>query len=79
MTQSDSQETGRAIFSLHNLGSSSCSSQVDIKLGKIRGVVEVNVNYVADTVEVQFNPAKVTAEEIRAFIKKLEHNSAQSH
>ena len=79
MRQSDSQEVGTAIFSLHNLGSPSCSSQVDSQLGKIPGVAEVNVNYVADTVEVKFNPAKVTAEEIRAFIKKLEHSSAPSH
>ena len=64
-------------MSLHNLVSSAWSWQVDSELGKIPGVVEVNVNYVADTIEVQFNPAKVTVEEIRALIKNLERGSAQ--
>ncbi len=43
------------------------------------GIREVNVNYVADMVQVKFNPEKVTGDEIRDFMKKLGYESGERH
>jgi len=58
---------GNAIFSLHPHG----SSGVESELKKIPGIKDVYVNYVADVVEVTFDPSKIKSEEIRGFMKKL--------
>ena len=62
------QPFGNAIFSLHTHGSSNLES----KLKTIQGITEVYVNYVADVVEVKFDPSKIKSEDIRDFMKKLE-------
>jgi len=62
------QPVGNAIFSLHTHG----SSGVESKLKRVHGIAEVYVNYVADIVEVKFDPSKIKSEDIRAFMKKLE-------
>lgn len=73
MTQINGESN--AIFSLYSLGCSSCSRLLETKLKKVPGISEVNVNYVADMVQVKFNPDKVTSEEIRDFMKKLGYES----
>jgi copper chaperone CopZ len=60
-----------AIFSLFNLGCSSCSSVIERKLKKVSGIKGVNVNYVTDMVVVNYDPALLGIEDIRAFMKKL--------
>ncbi len=77
MTASGDQANGNAIFSLYALGCSSCSRLLETKLKKVPGINEVNVNYVADMVQVKFDPGKVTSDEIRAFMKKLGYESSQ--
>ena len=62
------QPFGNAIFSLRTYGSSNLES----KLKTIQGITEVYVNYVADVVEVKFDPSKIRSEDIRDFMKKLE-------
>ncbi len=37
----------------------------------------VTVNYLGDTVQVNYDPHLVTAEDIRAFLKKLGHEAAE--
>ena len=69
------QPLGKAIFSLYTLGCSSCSFQLERKLKKMPGITEVNVNYVADMVEVQFNPSQIRIDEIRAYLKKLGYDA----
>ena len=69
-TDSD-KATAEAIFSLFNLGCSSCSGIIERKLKKLSGIKGVSVDYVTDTVLVDYDPAYLTAEDIRAFIKKL--------
>ena len=59
---------GNAIFSLHTHE----TSGVEGKLKRVPGITEVYVNYVADVVEVKFDPGKIKSEDIRAFMKKLE-------
>lgn len=68
-----------AIFSLYTLGCSSCSGTLEKSLRKVRGISEVDVNYVADMAEIKFDPAIVTSEEIRAFMKKLGYAAGERH
>jgi len=72
------QPIGSAIFSLYTLGCSSCSG-LDRKLKKVTGITEVNVNYVADIVEVKFDPSKIRNDEIRAFLKRIGSDTGQHH
>jgi len=62
------QPFGNAIFSLRTHGSSNLES----KLKTVQGITEVYVNYVADVVEVKFDPSKIKSEDIRDFMKKFE-------
>ena len=62
------QPVGNAIFSLYTHE----SSGVESKLKKVHGITEVYINYVADVVEVKFDPTKIKSEDIRLFMKKLE-------
>jgi len=75
----DPQVVGNAIFSLYNLGCSSCSGQLESKLKKMAGIAEVNMNHVADIAEIRFDSTKVTSDEIRTFMKKLGCESALRH
>jgi len=61
----------RAIFSIFNLGCSSCSVVIERKLRKLAGIKNVSVNYVTDRVLVNYDPQRLTIEEIRSFIREL--------
>ena len=72
------QPVGSAIFSLYTLGCPSCSG-LERKLKRVPGIAQVNVNYVADIVEVKFDPSKIKSDEIRALVKKLGSDTGQPH
>lgn len=65
------QLRAQAIFSIFNLGCSSCSVIIERKLRKLAGIKNVSVNYVTDTVLVNYDPRRLTTEEIRSFIRGL--------
>ncbi len=65
------QSKAQAIFSLFNLGCMSCTNIVEHKLRKFHGIKRVTVNYVTDTVLVDFDPEVVTTEAIRTYMTKL--------
>ncbi len=71
------QPVGNAIFSLYTLGCS--SGLLERKLKKVPGIAEVNVNCVADIVEVRFDPGKIKSDEIQAFMKRLVSDTGQRH
>lgn len=73
----DGKASAKAIFSLYNLGCSSCSVVIERKLGKMSGIRDVAVNYVTDTVLVNFDPTLLTAEEVRGMIKKLGYEALE--
>jgi len=77
MATDNRKGTAEAIFSLFNLGCSSCSGIIERKLKKLSGIKGVTVNYVTDTVLVDYDPGHLTAEDIRTFIKKLGYDVAQ--
>lgn len=67
----------KAIFSLFNLGCSSCSAVIERRLKKVPGIKNVAVNYVTDTVLVNYDPSQVSTEGIRDFLKKLGYDAAE--
>jgi copper chaperone CopZ len=69
------QPKAHAIFSLFNLGSSSCSGTVERKLKKLAGIKNVSVNNVTDTILVNYDPQQLNTEEIRLFVRKLSYEN----
>jgi len=65
----------KAVFSLFNLGCTSCSAVIERKLKKVAGVNDVAVNYVTDMILVNYDPSQLTAEDLRSFIKKLGYDA----
>ena len=74
----DNRVTAEAIFSLFNLGCSSCSRMIEERLRKLHGITNVNVNYVTDTVAVGYDPTRLTTDDIRAFMKKVGHDASEA-
>jgi copper chaperone CopZ len=70
--------TAEAIFSLFNLGCSSCSGIIEGRLRELHGITDANVNYVADTVIVNYDPNRLTTDDIRAFMKKVSHDAVEA-
>ena len=73
------EATAEAIFSLFTLGCSGCSGIIERKLKKLDGIRDVAVNYVADIVRVDYDPRKLTTEDIRGFLKKLGYDTTETH
>lgn len=62
-------ETGSAIFSLSNC---SCNlGAIESRLKILNGVRSVSVDFVANAIEVDYDPALLTSEKIRDFLRKL--------
>ena len=74
----DNGLTAQAIFSLFNLGCSSCHRTIEGRLRELDGITNVNVNYVTDTVLVGYDPKRLTTDDIRAFMKKVGHDAAET-
>lgn len=65
------QRKAQAIFSLFNLGCMSCPNTVERKLRKFQGIKRVTVDYVTDTIVLDFDPEVVTTDAIRTYMMKL--------
>jgi len=66
-----SKTSAKAVFSLFNLGCSSCSAVIERKLRNLPGIEDAVVNCVTDMVRVNYDPEHLTTENVRAFIRKL--------
>ena len=64
-------------MSLDTFGNSSYFG-LERKLKKVPGIAEVEINYAANIVQVQFDPRKVTGDDIRAVMRKLGDATAQN-
>ena len=58
------------VFSLVNLDCSGCAVIIVKSLKKIDGIRNVGINYVTDKVFVNYDPTKVTPDQIRKAIEK---------
>jgi len=72
-------KTAKAVFSLFNLGCSSCSAVIERRLKNFPGIKGAVVNYVTDTVWVNYDPEHLAAEDIRTFIRKLGYETVVKH
>lgn len=78
-TVTKSGRSAKAVFSLFNLGCSSCSAVIERKLKNFPGIGDVVVNYVTDTVWVNYDPEHLSAEDIRTLIRKLGYEVLVAH
>lgn len=78
-TTQNPKPAARAIFSLFNLGCSACSAVIEKKLKKLGGIRDVSVNYITDTILVDYDPSRLTSQDIRALIKKLGYDTIEKH
>jgi copper chaperone CopZ len=65
------ERTANAVFSLFKLSGCSCHT-IKMRLRKLKGVKEVTVDYVTNNVLVRFDPDRLTSNDIREFLRKLE-------
>ena len=66
-----------AIFSLYNVGCIVSSGIIEHELKQLSGIVAVNVNHVADTVSVEFDPTKTSDYNIRNHLERISHESGK--
>lgn len=76
MKKASEQRQAHAIFSLVNLGCGSCPNVIERKLKTFEGIKKVTVNYVTDTLLLDYDPRTVTIDAIRSHIVKLGQNVA---
>jgi copper chaperone CopZ len=76
MRKASERTRAHAIFSLVNLGCASCPNIIERKLRTFEGIKKVAVNYVTDTLLLDYDPKTVTIDAIRAHITKLGQTAA---
>jgi len=52
---------------------------IEKKLKKLGGIRDVSVNYITDTILVDYDPSRLTSQDIRALIKKLGYDTIEKH
>lgn len=66
--------TERAFFRVVGMYCTSCKSIVEKQLKDEKGVIKVDINYMTDSVIVDFNPTLVTNEKIKNTLEKSGYN-----
>jgi copper chaperone CopZ len=66
--------TERALFRVVGMYCTSCKSIVEKQLKDEQGVIKVDINYMTDSVIVDFNPSLVTNEKIKNRLEKSGYN-----
>jgi hypothetical protein len=61
---------GRAVLSLYNYDGNAPAQILQRTLKKTPRIKQVNLNYAADTITVDYHLTKITIEEVRAVIKQ---------
>jgi copper chaperone len=64
----------RALFKVVGMYCTSCKSIVEEQLKNEKGVIKVDINYMTDSVIVDFNPSLITNEEIKNRLEKSGYN-----
>jgi copper chaperone CopZ len=66
--------TERDLFRVVGKYCTSCKSIVEKQLKVEKGVIKVDINYMTDSVMVDFNPSLVTNEKIKNILEKSGYN-----
>jgi copper chaperone CopZ len=66
--------TERALFRVVGMYCTSCKFIVEKQLKDEKGVIRIDINYMTDSVMVDFNPSLVTNEKIKNRLEKSGYN-----
>jgi len=66
--------TERALFKVVGMYCTSCKTIVEKQLKDEKGVINVDINYMTDSVIVDFNPSLITNEQIKNRLEKSGYN-----
>ena len=69
--------TERALFKVVGMYCTSCKTIVEKQLKDEEGVINVDINYMTDSVIVKFNPSLITNEQIKNRLEKSGYNFVQ--
>jgi len=61
----------RGVFSILNMDCTSCTRAISRTLYKLDGVIDVSFNYITDKIYVEYDPEKVTMDDIKKAVKKI--------
>ena len=66
-----------AIYFLYNVGFTTPAGIIERELKHLSGIVAVNVNHVADTVSVEFDPSEISDYDVRNHLERISHESGK--
>lgn len=66
--------TERALFKVVGMYCTSCKTIVEKQLKDEKGITKVDINYMTDSVIVNFNPSLITNEQIKNRLEKSGYN-----
>ena len=66
--------TEKALFKVVGMYCTSCKTIVEKQLKDEKGVTKVDINYMTDSVIVNFNPSLITNEQIKNILEKSGYN-----
>ena len=66
--------TERALFKVVGMYCTSCKTIVEKQLKDEKGAINVDINYMTDSVIVNFNPSLITNEQIKNRLEKSGYN-----
>jgi len=61
----------RGVFRILNMDCPSCTRAISRTLYKLDGVIDVSFNYISDKIYVEYDPEKVTMDDIKKAVKKI--------
>jgi len=61
----------RGVFRILNMDCTSCTRAISRTLYKLDGVIDVSFNYITDKIDVEYDPEKVTMEDVKKAVKKI--------
>jgi Cu+-exporting ATPase len=68
----------KGIFRIIGMHCPSCAGIVSKMLYKLDGIISVNINYITDKVYIEYEPSKVSVEEIRKVIEKAGYKAYEA-
>ncbi len=61
----------RGVFRILNMDCTSCTRAISRTLYKLDGVIDVSFNYITDKIYVEYDPEKVTMDDVKKAVKKI--------
>lgn len=68
----------KAVFEIKGMHCNSCAMNIDLDLEELEGVAQASTNYAHSRLTVEYDPTKVTPEQILASVKKTGYEASLS-